>query len=224
MANVTISQLNSASTPLTGSEVVPVVQSGSTKKVTVQSIADLAAGGGGNASIEIQADGTVVSQNSNVMINKGAVVRSISGNQTVVINEIPQLYLGSGGTATYITLPNLTVAGMIISNAANLVTINLPVYVEAYNTGMAIFSIYNNPSLTTINIPALTIIPSNAWFDFSGNALPEASIDALLVKFASSTATNSSLYLHSGTNAAPSATGLAAKAVLVGRGWTVNHN
>lgn len=46
MANLKISQLNSAAA-LTGSEVVPIVQSGATVKATVQAIADLAAGGGG---------------------------------------------------------------------------------------------------------------------------------------------------------------------------------
>jgi hypothetical protein len=38
MSNVKISQLNNASTPLAGTEVVPIVQSGSTKKVTVSNI------------------------------------------------------------------------------------------------------------------------------------------------------------------------------------------
>lgn len=45
MSNIKISQLNNATTPLAGTEVVPIVQSGSTKKVTVQDIADLASGG-----------------------------------------------------------------------------------------------------------------------------------------------------------------------------------
>jgi hypothetical protein len=43
MANVKISQLTSAST-LTGTEVIPLVQSGSTVKTTAQDIADLAGG------------------------------------------------------------------------------------------------------------------------------------------------------------------------------------
>lgn len=44
MGNLKISQLASA-TSLAGTEVLPVVQGGATKKVTVQSIADLAGGG-----------------------------------------------------------------------------------------------------------------------------------------------------------------------------------
>jgi len=45
MADVKISALSSATTPLSGTEVVPVVQSGVTYKTTVQSIANLAASG-----------------------------------------------------------------------------------------------------------------------------------------------------------------------------------
>jgi hypothetical protein len=47
MADVKISALSNATTPLTGTEVVPVVQSGVTYKTTVQSIANLASGGSG---------------------------------------------------------------------------------------------------------------------------------------------------------------------------------
>jgi hypothetical protein len=43
MANVKISELTSAST-LTGTEIIPLVQSGSTVKTTAQDIADLASG------------------------------------------------------------------------------------------------------------------------------------------------------------------------------------
>ena len=46
MANVKISELGSAAT-LTGTEILPIVQSGSTLQTTVQDIADLAGGGGG---------------------------------------------------------------------------------------------------------------------------------------------------------------------------------
>lgn len=44
MPNVKVSDLSSASTPLTGSELVPIVQSGTTFKTTTQDIADLVSG------------------------------------------------------------------------------------------------------------------------------------------------------------------------------------
>jgi len=47
MAEVKISELTSATTPLTGTETVPIVQDGATVKVTTQDIADLSGGGGG---------------------------------------------------------------------------------------------------------------------------------------------------------------------------------
>lgn len=45
MANKKISQLTSATVPLSGSEELPIVQGGSTVKATAQNIADLASGG-----------------------------------------------------------------------------------------------------------------------------------------------------------------------------------
>lgn len=51
MADKKISQLNSA-TPLSGTELVPVVQGGETKKVTAQAIADLGSGGGGGGAVD----------------------------------------------------------------------------------------------------------------------------------------------------------------------------
>lgn len=45
MANVKISELSAASLPLTGTESIPLVQSGVTVQATAQNIADLAGGG-----------------------------------------------------------------------------------------------------------------------------------------------------------------------------------
>lgn len=66
---------------------------------------------------------------------------------------------------------------------------------------------------------------------FNANALTEAAVDALLVKWASLDGTggttswdNKSFVIEGGTNAVPSATGLAAKATLEGRGNTVTVN
>lgn len=45
MANVKISELNNAALPLTGTEEVPVVQSGTTRKATVNDLAKYPAAG-----------------------------------------------------------------------------------------------------------------------------------------------------------------------------------
>lgn len=92
------------------------------------------------------------------------------------------------------------------------------------------FSIANCPALTTIaSMPLLGIGGS---VDLSGNALIQLSVDNVLSVLAGYDGTNGKfLYgsgktvnLSGGTNAAPSATGLAAKATLVARGCTVTHN
>jgi hypothetical protein len=49
MANVKISELSLATTPLTGTESIPLVQGGATVKTTAQDIADLGGGSGGTA-------------------------------------------------------------------------------------------------------------------------------------------------------------------------------
>lgn len=57
MADLKISQLTGATTPLTGTEEVPLVQSGTTKKVTVDSILSPAAGKGVNFAANAGASG-----------------------------------------------------------------------------------------------------------------------------------------------------------------------
>ncbi len=59
---------------------------------------------------------------------------------------------------------------------------------------------------------------------FTGCALNQTSIDNILVSIAAAGTSGGTLNMTGGTNATPSATGLAAKATLVGRGWTVTHN
>ena len=59
---------------------------------------------------------------------------------------------------------------------------------------------------------------------FVNCALNQTSIDNILVSIAAAGTSSGTLNMTDGTNATPSATGLAAKATLVGRGWTVTHN
>ena len=80
---------------------------------------------------------------------------------------------------------------------------------------------------------SLTSFPAN-MFDacpatdftsaFDNCALNQTSIDNILVSIAAAGTSGGTLDMTGGTNATPSATGLAAKATLVGRGWTVTHN
>lgn len=221
MSNIKISELTSAS-GLTGAELIPIVQENTTVKTTAQAIADLA-GGGGAISFNIAADGTVVSNAQNVSIKQGAIISNAPGNQTITADTYPEVYMG-GGNSTTVTITNLPAASFGLSNFSNLVTLSFPDLATIKFGGMIAFSVNGCASLTTINIPVLTTVPSGAWYSLDNNALSQATVDDILVKFAASGATNGSLYLNGGTNATPSATGLTAKATLLSRGWTVSTN
>lgn len=82
--------------------------------------------------------------------------------------------------------------------------------------------------------PGLTNVPAGLFDDvkgtdftnvFFGAALTQQSVDNVLVSVATAAAANNlnngTLSLDSGTNSAPSATGVAAKNELIARGWTV---
>lgn len=92
-------------------------------------------------------------------------------------------------------------------------------------------TVSNCPLLSNFQFPvALKVIGGNV--DFSGNGLIQLYIDSALQFLAGLDGNNGkclwgsglSCNLSGGTNAAPSATGLAAKAILVSRGCTVTHN
>lgn len=72
------------------------------------------------------------------------------------------------------------------------------------------------------------------WFDaapctnytdaFLNMALTQTSVDNILVSIAAAGTSNGTVNITGGTSATPGAAGLAAKATLEGRGWTVTHN
>jgi hypothetical protein len=61
-------------------------------------------------------------------------------------------------------------------------------------------------------------------FNASGCALTETAVDDILVVLSNNSQSNGYADLSAGTNAIPSATGLAAKTVLEGNGWTIDVN
>ena len=131
-------------------------------------------------------------------------------------------------------------ASLNINQNASLVSIDLS-SLTSCPTELRIES--NNDSLVSVDISSLVtvgnlyirssevladIIISNALsslnIDFSRNALTELSVDTILDKLDVAGYSNGTLDLSGGTNATPSAGGLASKANLVGRGWTVTNN
>jgi len=91
------------------------------------------------------------------------------------------------------------------------------------------FYIVGNPLLTTISIP-LVVMSINVFsnlvdYNFSGNALNQATVDQILARcVASPLLTAGLLQLDGGTNSAPSVAGTANKNTLIARGMSVNTN
>jgi len=87
---------------------------------------------------------------------------------------------------------------------------------------LATLELQNN-ALTGFDIDSINIFPMGT-LNLSGNQLPTADVDAVLVGLeANSSQDNGSVFLNGQTPAAPpTATGLAAQAALEARGWTVS--
>ena len=80
---------------------------------------------------------------------------------------------------------------------------------------------HRNTVLTHINITGCTNLNDVDLYD---NNLTEASVDHVLISLDNYGISNGSLFLSGGTNAIPSAAGLAAKTSLEGKGWYVEVN
>lgn len=85
---------------------------------------------------------------------------------------------------------------------------------------MLSYALTNSPNLTTIIGYDLSICVA---FNAVGSALNQTTVDDILVA-AAAKGSPIHVQLHGGTNAAPSAVGLAAKATIIGNGGFVTHN
>lgn len=139
--------------------------------------------------------------------------------------------LGAGfapvcASATTVTLTSLAnITGSVAASFASLTTLSLPALVSVSTT----FTI-TAANLVTFSI-GNTLKNIGGNFTMTGMKLDQASVDGILVSLAALDGTNGTtaysnktVNLSGGTSSAPSATGLAAKATLVGRGCTVNTN
>ena len=113
-----------------------------------------------------------------------------------------------------------------LSSNASLTSVSFPALTTITKSAgvSGALSIASNVALTSISIPVLTV-PDGFRFIFTNNALTEASVDHVLARcVANAGFVSGRVDLNGGTNAVPSATGLADKATLIGRGVTVNTN
>jgi hypothetical protein len=87
------------------------------------------------------------------------------------------------------------------------------------------FSIVNNPSLTTIEIPNWSVAgtASTGRMELVNNALSATCVNAILARMVA-IGFSSELRLQGGTNAAPTGQGITDKATLISNGATVTTN
>jgi len=87
-------------------------------------------------------------------------------------------------------------------------------------------SLINLDVAGNLALTSVVIADSQPIIDFNGIdcALTETAVDDILVVLSNNGQTGGNVDLSAGTSAPPSATGLAAKAVLEGNGWVVNVN
>lgn len=92
------------------------------------------------------------------------------------------------------------------------------------HTAANVFS-FGNSALTTVTLNAALTVTTGTQWAFPFCALNQASVDLILHRWNNSPGiTGGTVDLSGGTNSTPSASGLADKAALIGKGVTVNTN
>ena len=163
MAEVKISALTSATTPLAGTEVVPIVQGGVTKKVTTQDIADL--GGGINPSVIVlnASNGTAVTGTTADTLSQSILIPAntfTSNGMLEVLGRI--LKTGTAGGQSFriykntsASLTGATLIATITSGVASLMHQGIRTYrinsnvMSGINTSSALSSDYGTSTQFT---------------------------------------------------------------------------
>lgn len=130
----------------------------------------------------------------------------------------------SGVAATALSFPvlanvQMNASGLRITSNASLASVSLPSFTHCFNT-----FINGNPALKTVTLTSWAPVNGDQC-NFQNNALTQASVDHVLARAVVNVGfVTGQVLLDGGTNAAPSAAGLANAAILTGRGVTVTHN
>lgn len=168
MATKTISQLTAATTPLAGTEELPIVQGGVTVKASANSIADLFV-----ESLIIDADGSIGNTDNISYTIRPSFPSIINGPTIISSKAICNFGLSSYGqfTATYINISGPSVFyTMGIQNFPNLTSISCTAQRIIDNIALS-----DNPNVTSINFPNLNSVKdlsiggynSSVTFNFS---------------------------------------------------------
>jgi hypothetical protein len=182
MADLKISQLTGATTPLAGTEVLPIVQSSTTKKV---SVSDLTAGREVSASKFIPT-GNVVTGTGMYLPTSNELALSINGGESLRLTSTglgigvtnPNVRLEASFTAGSPSLSNYSGVGLSLASSST-VKVNIGTYssgsfggfIQATNNNGTGFDLILNPLQGNVNVGSgnLVIGTAGKGLDFSGN-------------------------------------------------------
>jgi hypothetical protein len=143
----------------------------------------------------------------------GGGILSISGLSK--FRGVPELQISFNPNLTSLDISNMPYLADVQADHNGLTSIDL-----TGSTGISYLGLYEN-SLTSIDLTGLVNLYDVNLFN---NGLSQESVDYILTFLANGSVSGGSVDLSGGTNAVPSAIGLAAKSTLEARNWSVTVN
>jgi len=167
MANTTITALPAATTPLTGTEVVPIVQSGVTKKVAVSAI------GGGSGTVTSVSVATANGLAGSVANASTTPAITLSTTVTGVLKGNGSAISAATANTDYQSPITLTTIGTSGVASFNGTTLNIPNYTSGGGSGTVTSVGLSAPAFLSVGGSPVTSSGTLA-LTYSGTALPVA--------------------------------------------------
>ena len=186
---------------------------------TTLNFPELVSGAGNPSSINLSGNSLLTTLNCPKLVAAGQF--NMANNAVLSTINLPLLV-----SCTGFIIPSGTMPALTSLSFPSLTTIQCSTAGQPFNIAST-----SAANLTTVSFPNLKSLGNIGSVTCTGAKLNQTTVDHILVKIAAmdgtgGTTTFSSRFisLNGGTNATPSATGLAAKATLVARGCTVINN
>jgi hypothetical protein len=150
----------------------------------------------------------------------------IEAPNLITVNNTVTIGGAFNSILTEINFPKLTTVGstIYITYWVLLQTIDISSLNQIGNGAPSYINISNNPQLQSVLISPSLSIYIGSTIIFTNNALNETSVDSILSALVEGDATDCTINLDGGTNAAPSVTGAGYVDTLVANGCTVTTN